>query len=289
MTFHAYSNSHIGHLQWNDGRNSSVSECDTFFEHLLCCFCPHFDIFFITHSILPVDPPTIRLLGAPQIDVEEGKDSLVLRCEADANPPASIVWKRAGRSEIASLQVSKMLIIFSPFFFVVVFDVASIYRCTMNSMVCAPLKSQKFNFIGNNNNVNNWNTANSIMSTDIIQEQLYEAHFGWQFSFWLEWFSCACHFIPQTWLVACSLSLRFDNKSPEIITITLFLSLTHSLSLVSICLRLFFILLFALWWWWCVHRKRYNWDRSDDVMPVCTHVKPRTRLEAPNNYLFNWI
>lgn len=156
-------------------------------------------------------------------------------------------------------------------------------------MVCAPLKSQKFNFIGNNNNVNNWNTANSIMSTDIIQEQLYEAHFGWQFSFWLEWFSCACHFIPQTWLVACSLSLRFDNKSPEIITITLLLSLTHSLSLVSICLRLFFILLFALWWWWCVHRKRYNWDRSDDVMPVCTHVKPRTRLEAPNNYLFNWI
>lgn len=116
MTFHAYSNSHIGHLQWNDGRNSSVSECDTFFEHLLCCFCPHFDIFFITHSILPVDPPTIRLLGAPQIDVEEGKDSLVLRCEADANPPASIVWKRAGRSEIASLQVSKMLIIFPPFF-----------------------------------------------------------------------------------------------------------------------------------------------------------------------------
>lgn len=53
------------------------------------------------------DAPTIRLLGAPQIDLEEGKDSLVLRCEADANPPASVVWKRAGRSEIASLQVSE--------------------------------------------------------------------------------------------------------------------------------------------------------------------------------------
>lgn len=51
------------------------------------------------------DAPTIRLLGAPQIDLEEGKDSLILRCEADANPPASIVWRRAGRSEIASLQV----------------------------------------------------------------------------------------------------------------------------------------------------------------------------------------
>lgn len=52
-----------------------------------------------------LDAPTIRLLGAPQIDLEEGKDSLILRCEADANPPASIVWRRAGRSEIASLQV----------------------------------------------------------------------------------------------------------------------------------------------------------------------------------------
>lgn len=56
------------------------------------------------------DPPTIRLLGAPQIDLEEGKDSLILRCEADANPPASIVWRRAGRSEIASLQVITFLI-----------------------------------------------------------------------------------------------------------------------------------------------------------------------------------
>lgn len=59
--------------------------------------------------LLHTDAPTIRLLGAPQIDLEEGKDSLVLRCEADANPPASIVWKRAGRSEIASLQVSMHL------------------------------------------------------------------------------------------------------------------------------------------------------------------------------------
>lgn len=55
------------------------------------------------------DAPTIRMLGAPQIDLEDGKDSLVLRCEADANPPASIIWKRAGRSEIASLQVSLLL------------------------------------------------------------------------------------------------------------------------------------------------------------------------------------
>lgn len=53
-----------------------------------------------------LDAPTIRMLGTPQVDLEEGKDNLVMRCEADANPPASIVWRRAGRSEIASLEVS---------------------------------------------------------------------------------------------------------------------------------------------------------------------------------------
>lgn len=72
-------------------------------------FCGHSSQFehFLYHIFnYSIDPPTVRLLGQPQIDLEEGKDSLVLRCEADANPPASIVWKRAGRSEIASLQVS---------------------------------------------------------------------------------------------------------------------------------------------------------------------------------------
>lgn len=63
---------------------------------------------FSLSSLVPTDPPVVRLLGAPQIDLEEGKDSLVLRCEADANPPANIVWKKFGRTEIASLQVSTM-------------------------------------------------------------------------------------------------------------------------------------------------------------------------------------
>ncbi|XP_037897007.1 irregular chiasm C-roughest protein isoform X2 [Glossina fuscipes] len=53
--------------------------------------------------------PTIRLIGSPEIDLEEDKDALVLRCVADANPPASIVWRRAGRSEIASLQETLQL------------------------------------------------------------------------------------------------------------------------------------------------------------------------------------
>lgn len=63
----------------------------------------------IPFTLFFTDAPTIKLLGAPQIDLEEGKDSLVLRCEADANPPANIVWRRAGRSEIASLQESMQL------------------------------------------------------------------------------------------------------------------------------------------------------------------------------------
>lgn len=98
-------------LQWNGGRNS-LAECValnvTHFSALP--FCTVHLFISLPYFILSVDPPTVRLLGAPQIDLEEGKDSLVLRCEADANPPASIVWKRAGRSEIASLQVSNMLI-----------------------------------------------------------------------------------------------------------------------------------------------------------------------------------
>uniref|UniRef100_A0A1A9UI31 Ig-like domain-containing protein n=1 Tax=Glossina austeni TaxID=7395 RepID=A0A1A9UI31_GLOAU len=56
-----------------------------------------------------VHAPTIRLIGSPEIDLEEDKDALILRCVADANPPASIVWRRAGRSEIASLQETLQL------------------------------------------------------------------------------------------------------------------------------------------------------------------------------------
>lgn len=65
-------------------------------------------MFFFTFLFLFafIDAPTIRLIGSPEIDLEEDKDALILRCVADANPPASIVWRRAGRSEIASLQVS---------------------------------------------------------------------------------------------------------------------------------------------------------------------------------------
>lgn len=73
---------------------------------LLNTFTYYCFVFTLTPCL---DAPTVRMLGAPQIDLEEGKDSLILRCVADANPPASIVWRRAGRSEIASLQESLQL------------------------------------------------------------------------------------------------------------------------------------------------------------------------------------
>ncbi|CAG7733402.1 unnamed protein product [Allacma fusca] len=48
--------------------------------------------------------PQVRLIGSPQGDLEENRDSVSLQCVADANPPATIVWRKAGRTEIHSFQ-----------------------------------------------------------------------------------------------------------------------------------------------------------------------------------------
>lgn len=45
--------------------------------------------------------PEIKLEGKPNEDIEEGK-SLTLRCVADGNPKASIVWKKSGYAGIYS-------------------------------------------------------------------------------------------------------------------------------------------------------------------------------------------
>lgn len=52
------------------------------------------------------DAPDIRLIGQPEGDLEENKDSVTLKCLADANPPATIIWRKVGRPEIFSFQVS---------------------------------------------------------------------------------------------------------------------------------------------------------------------------------------
>ncbi|XP_068084854.1 synaptogenesis protein syg-1 [Anabrus simplex] len=47
--------------------------------------------------------PEVRMHGAPSKDLEDGKDDIILRCVADANPPATIMWRRTGQSDIVSV------------------------------------------------------------------------------------------------------------------------------------------------------------------------------------------
>ncbi|ERL89500.1 hypothetical protein D910_06866 [Dendroctonus ponderosae] len=55
--------------------------------------------------------PETRLVGLPTEDVEDLKDSIAIRCVVDANPKASVVWRREGQTQPASLQE---LLQFSP-------------------------------------------------------------------------------------------------------------------------------------------------------------------------------
>lgn len=41
-------------------------------------------------------------MGTPGTDVEEGVDTVVLRCVTDANPQATITWRRAGHPDVSS-------------------------------------------------------------------------------------------------------------------------------------------------------------------------------------------
>ena len=40
----------------------------------------------------------MSLIGTPTLDLEENIDAVSLRCMADANPPATVVWRRVGAS-----------------------------------------------------------------------------------------------------------------------------------------------------------------------------------------------
>ncbi|XP_065561101.1 hemicentin-2-like isoform X2 [Artemia franciscana] len=48
--------------------------------------------------------PTVTLVDTPVGDLEEGTLSATMRCVADANPPATIVWKKAGSTETLAIQ-----------------------------------------------------------------------------------------------------------------------------------------------------------------------------------------
>ncbi|XP_043281902.1 kin of IRRE-like protein 2 isoform X3 [Venturia canescens] len=60
--------------------------------------------------------PETRLVGVPQGQLEEGRDKLEIRCIADANPTASILWRRTKGSEIKEVASIGETLIFSPIF-----------------------------------------------------------------------------------------------------------------------------------------------------------------------------
>ncbi|KOX74231.1 Kin of IRRE-like protein 3 [Melipona quadrifasciata] len=62
------------------------------------------------------DAPETRLVGVPTGQLEEGRDQLEIRCLADANPRASILWRRTkspGVTEVASIGET---LLFSPIY-----------------------------------------------------------------------------------------------------------------------------------------------------------------------------
>lgn len=72
-----------------------------------------------------IDAPETRLVGVPAGQLEEGRDKLEIRCLADANPPASILWRKTkspGVTEVASIGETLM---FSPIYR----NHAAVYLC----------------------------------------------------------------------------------------------------------------------------------------------------------------
>lgn len=52
------------------------------------------------------DAPEVSLMGTPTTDLEENIDSVQLRCRADANPPATIIWRRLGATHPSAAHLS---------------------------------------------------------------------------------------------------------------------------------------------------------------------------------------
>lgn len=77
-----------------------------------------------------LDAPETRLVGAPIGQLEEGRDQLEIRCLADANPPASILWRKTkspGVTEVASIGETLM---FSPIYR----NHAAVYLCEASNI-----------------------------------------------------------------------------------------------------------------------------------------------------------
>lgn len=55
-------------------------------------------------------------MGVPNGQLEEGRDKLEIRCLADANPPASIIWRRTKNLSVISTDIASIgeTLLFSP-------------------------------------------------------------------------------------------------------------------------------------------------------------------------------
>ena len=53
-------------------------------------------------SFSSTDAPEVTLVGTPTVDLEENNDSVSLRCLADANPPATVIWRRVGGNSMTN-------------------------------------------------------------------------------------------------------------------------------------------------------------------------------------------
>ncbi|XP_071862297.1 kin of IRRE-like protein 3 [Bombus fervidus] len=60
--------------------------------------------------------PETRLVGVPTGQLEEGRDQLEIRCLADANPPASILWRRTKSPGVAEVASIGETLLFSPIY-----------------------------------------------------------------------------------------------------------------------------------------------------------------------------
>ncbi|XP_043482082.1 kin of IRRE-like protein 2 isoform X2 [Leptopilina heterotoma] len=69
--------------------------------------------------------PETRLEGVPFGQLEEGRDQLEIRCLADANPPASILWKRTKGQTLPEVAGIGEALSFSPIYR----DHAAVYIC----------------------------------------------------------------------------------------------------------------------------------------------------------------
>lgn len=70
------------------------------------------------------------MVGVPTGQLEEGRDQLEIRCLADANPPASIVWRKTkspGVTEVASIGE---ILMFSPIYRIH----AAVYLCEASNI-----------------------------------------------------------------------------------------------------------------------------------------------------------